>query len=76
MDRSSSRRFLYTFVKVFIVLFVILLILPLIVDHIVDFYSGGIAPKNNSIIVFKDMVSEQEVINRFINTVIKIICFM
>ncbi|MHB1391772.1 MAG: hypothetical protein ACYCYE_01605 [Clostridia bacterium] len=76
MDINNSRRFIFTFIKVFIVLLVILVILPFIVDQVIDLFSGGMAPNNNSIIVFKDLVSEKAVISRFFLTLKKIIIFM
>lgn len=76
MNISSGSRFFMTFVKVFIILFAILVILPFTVDHIMHFFSWGMTPGNNSIIVFKDMVGEQEIIRRFISILKRMLLFM
>ena len=76
MDINDCRRFFHTFIKIFIVLLVILIILPFVVDQVMDLFSGGMAPRNNSIIVFKDLVRERVVISRFLLVLKKIIIYM
>jgi hypothetical protein len=73
---NEGRGFLHTFIKVFIVMFTILVLLPYIVDQIMNLFSGGMAPGNNSIIVFKDFVDEQAVISKLLLILKKIIMFM
>ena len=73
---NDGRRLFNTFIKIFIVLLVIVIILPFVVDHIMDLFSGGMAPRSNSIIVFKDLLGEQAAINKFLLILKKIIIFM
>ncbi|HYF82862.1 MAG TPA: hypothetical protein VEB00_07520 [Clostridia bacterium] len=76
MHINDNRRFFLTFIKIFIVLLTILVILPYIVDLVMDLFSGGMAPGNNSIIVYKELVENQAVIGRFFSILKKIIIFM
>ena len=75
MDKCGMSLF-HTFIKAFIVLFLILIVAPFIVDHIFHSFSEGIAPGNNSVIVFKELIAEKEAINRFIESIIKLMLFM
>ncbi|KUO70232.1 MAG: hypothetical protein APF77_18235 [Clostridia bacterium BRH_c25] len=76
MDRHNGGSFLHIFVMTFIVLFVILVIIPDLVDRMMIFFTEDIIPRNNSIIVFKDFLGEQETIIRFFETIKKIRNFM
>jgi hypothetical protein len=76
MRSVNSRRFAIVFIKSFIVLFIILVVLPFIVEQVLLLFDESMVPRNNSIIVFKDLVKEQKVIARFIDILKKIIIFM
>jgi len=76
MDVNDNIRFYHIFVKIFIILFVLLVIMPLIIDQAMHLFSNGIIPRDNSIIVFKDIMRGGEVINRFLEALKKIRNFM
>ena len=76
MDINNKGRFLYRFFITFFLLLVILVLLPFLVDQAVYHFSEGIVPGRDSIIVFKDLVSEYEAIGRFMKIVKNIINFM
>ncbi len=76
MGINYNKGLFHTFIRVFIILMVMLVILPFIVDQVINLFSGGMAPGNNSIIVFKDLVREKAVISRFLFALKKIIIFM
>jgi len=76
MDLNNRGRIFRTFVKVFVILFVILIIMPLIIEQAMHSLNNGIIPRDNSTIVFKDMVREKEVISRFLEALKKIRNFM
>jgi len=73
MKINIDIRFYHAFIKIFIILFVILVILPLAIDYAMHLFSNGIIPRDNSIIVFKDLVREKELVNRFLEILKKII---
>lgn len=76
MDMNSTDRLINIFIKIFIALFVILVVMPFIVDQAMHILNNGIAPKNNSIIVFKDMVRKREAISKFLEALKKTRNFM
>ncbi len=74
IDKRNS--FWNSFVITFILLFVILIFLPLIIDKVISLFSMGKVPGHDSVIVFKDIAKEYEIIGVFIETLKKMINFM
>lgn len=76
MNRYNNVRLFYIFIRIFIVLVVILLIMPSIIEQAMLFFNQSIAPKDNSVNVFKYPVEKYVKVSRFIEILKKIINFM
>lgn len=73
---NKRNNFWNSFVLTFILLFLLLILLPLIIDKVISLFSMGKLPGHNSVIVFKDIAKEYEIIGVFIETLKKLINFM
>lgn len=76
MGRNIQKSFIMRFLIIFVLLTAIVIILPSIAERVAMFFSEGIRPDRNSIIVFKPLRIEYEYLNNFIESLKKIIIFM
>jgi len=76
MYTGKRHSFWNSFVIIFIFLFFILILLPLVIDKVIIFFNLGKVPGHDSIIVFKDIAKEYEIIGVFFKTLKKMINFL
>lgn len=76
MYTDKRNRFWSSFVITFTLLFFILVFLPLIIDKVISLFSMGKVPGHDSVIVFKDIAKEYEIIGIFLENLKKLINFM
>lgn len=76
MYSNKRNNFWNSFVLTFILLFFLLIFLPLIIDKVISLFNLGKIPGHDSVIVFKDIAKEYEIIGIFLENLKKLINFM
>ncbi|MGE5632489.1 MAG: hypothetical protein ACM3TR_15560 [Caulobacteraceae bacterium] len=76
MNKSKEIRFFKTFIKFFIILFILLVVLPLIIDELAGSVNNDLMLKNNSILVYKNILKGKTFLMDLQYTLKKLILFM
>lgn len=76
MKGFPDSRFFNIYILIFTVLLVFAVLLPELVERIMHLFGELSNPRNNSVIVFKEMAERQEIVKEFLKLIKKLTNFM